>query len=88
MTEIADTFNFTLVGTESYDDRETWVIDGDPRPDAELHDKDSKFLSNFRGRLWIDKSDLQLAKMGYRGNRHCVGGMGASADSQGNARDV
>jgi hypothetical protein len=63
VTEIADTFNFTLVGTESYDDRETWVIDGDPRPDAELHDKDSKFLSNFRGRLWIDKSDLQLAKM-------------------------
>jgi hypothetical protein len=63
VTEIADTFNFTLVGTESYDDREVWVIDGDPRPDAELRDKDSKFLSNFRGRLWIDKSDLQLAKM-------------------------
>jgi hypothetical protein len=63
VTEIAGTFNFTLVGTESYDARDTWVIDGDPRPDAELHDKDSKFLSNFRGRLWIDKSDLQLAKM-------------------------
>ncbi len=63
VTEIADTFNFTLVGTESYDGRETWVIDGDPRPDSELHDKDSKFLSNFRGRLWIDKNDLQLAKM-------------------------
>ena len=25
--------------------------------------KESKFLSKFRGRVWIDKDDLQLAKM-------------------------
>jgi hypothetical protein len=61
--EVADTFSFALVGTEFVGDRETWVINGEPRPDSELHDKDSKFLSKFHGRLWIDKSDFQLAKM-------------------------
>jgi len=61
--EIADAYNFTLVGTEQVDGRDAWVIDGEPRPGFEPHMKESKFLSKFRGRVWIDKSDLQLAKM-------------------------
>jgi hypothetical protein len=61
--EIADAYNFTLRGTELVGGRETWVIDGEPRPGFVPHMKDAKFLSNFRGRVWIDKSDLQLAKL-------------------------
>src|SRR5215469_4694159 len=61
--EIADAYNFTLVGTEQVDGRDAWVIDGEPRSGFEPHMKESKFLSKFRGRVWIDKSDLQLAKM-------------------------
>lgn len=61
--EVADTFSFALVGTEFVGDRETWVISGEPRPESELRNKDSKFLSKFHGRLWIDKNDFQLAKM-------------------------
>jgi hypothetical protein len=61
--EIADAYNFKLVGTESLGGREAWVIDGEPRPGFEPHMKESKFLSKFRGRVWIDKSDMQLAKM-------------------------
>ena len=61
--EIADAYDFKLVGTESVGGREAWVIDGEPRPGFEPHMKESKFLSKFRGRVWIDKSDLQLAKM-------------------------
>jgi hypothetical protein len=61
--EIADAYNFTLVGTEAVGGREAWVIDGEPRPGFEPHMKDAKFLSKFRGRVWIDKGDLQLAKM-------------------------
>jgi len=61
--EVADAYNFTLVGTESLGGREVWVIDGEPRPGFEPHMKESKFLSKFRGRVWIDKDDLQLAKM-------------------------
>ena len=61
--EVADAYNFTLVGTESIDGREAWVIEGEPRPGFEPHMKESKFLSKFRGRVWIDQGDLQLAKM-------------------------
>jgi len=61
--EIADAYNFTLVGTEPVDGREAWVIDGEPRPGFEPHMKEAKFLSKFHGRVWIDKDDLQLSKM-------------------------
>lgn len=61
--EVADAYDFKLVGTESLGGREALVIDGEPRPGFEPHMKESKFLSKFRGRVWIDKGDLQLAKM-------------------------
>lgn len=63
VTEIADAYNFTLVGTESVGGRDAWVIDGEPRPGFEPHMKEAKFLSKFHGRVWIDKADLQLSKM-------------------------
>src|SRR5215469_4374498 len=52
--EIADAYNFKLVGTESVGGREAWVIDGEPRPGFEPHMKDAKFLSKIHGRVWID----------------------------------
>ena len=61
--DVADAYTFTLVGTEVLGGRDAWVIDGVPRPGFEPQLKESKFLSKFRGRVWIDKSDLQLAKM-------------------------
>jgi hypothetical protein len=61
--EVADAYNFTLVGTEKIDGRDAWVIDGEPRSGFEPHMKEAKFLSKFRGRVWIDKEDLQWAKL-------------------------
>ena len=61
--EIADAYNFKLVGSELVGNREAWVIEGEPRPGFEPHMKDAKFLSKFHGRVWIDKDDLQLSKM-------------------------
>ncbi len=61
--EIADAYNFTLVGTELVGGREAWVIDGEPRPGFEPHVKGAKFLSKFHGRVWIDKNDLQMSKL-------------------------
>jgi len=61
--EVADAYNFRLVGTELVGGREAWVIDGEPRPGFEPHMKESKFLSKIHGRVWIDKSDLQLSKL-------------------------
>ena len=61
--EIADAYNFKLVGTEQVGGRDAWVIDGEPRPGYEPQMKDARFLPKFHGRVWIDKGDLQLAKM-------------------------
>lgn len=61
--EVADAYDFQLVGTETVNDREAWMIDAEPRPGFEPHMKESKFLSKFHGRVWIDKADLQLSKM-------------------------
>ncbi|HUO24101.1 MAG TPA: hypothetical protein VMU61_00450 [Candidatus Aquilonibacter sp.] len=63
VTEIADAYNFKLVGTESLDGREAWVIDGEPRPGFDPQMKYANILPKFHGRVWIDKDDLQLAKM-------------------------
>ena len=52
------------MGTEPLSGREAWVIDGEPRPGFVPHLKESKYaFRSFTGELWIDKSDLQLAKM-------------------------
>jgi hypothetical protein len=61
--EVADAYDFKLVGTELVDGRAAWVMDAEPRPGFEPHMKESKFLSKIHGRVWIDQSDLQLAKL-------------------------
>ena len=61
--EISDAYNFKLVGTELVGGRDAWIIDGEPRPGYVPHIKEGKFLSKFHGRVWVDKADLQLAKM-------------------------
>src|ERR1700730_11522173 len=44
--EVADAYDFKLVGTEPVGGREAWVIDGEPRPGFVPHIKEGKFLSN------------------------------------------
>ncbi len=62
--EIDDAYNFTLVGSDLIGGRETWVIAAEPRPGFVPHMKYANYLPKFHGRVWIDKQDLQLAKMG------------------------
>ena len=61
--EAADAFNFKLEGTDLLDGREAWIIEAEPRPGFEPHTRGAKILTKFHGRVWIDKNDLQLAKM-------------------------
>jgi len=63
LREVADAYDFRNVGTDELGGREMWVIDGEPRPGFEPQMKDAKILSKFHGRVWIDKGDLQLAKL-------------------------
>jgi hypothetical protein len=61
--EIADAFSFRLVGSERIDGRDAWVFDGEPRPDYQPKRREAKMLSKFRGRVWIDKFDMQWVKL-------------------------
>src|SRR5579864_4827185 len=61
--EIADAFNFKLIGTELVGGREAWVIEGEPRPGFQPHMKFADKLPKFHGRVWIDKADLEMSKL-------------------------
>jgi hypothetical protein len=61
--EIADAYDFKLVGVETLDGRETYVIDGEPRPGFEPKRKEAKILPKFRFRVWIDRTENQWVKL-------------------------
>ncbi len=63
VSEVADAYTFRLVGSEILNGRDTWVVGGEPRPDFQAHLNEAQMLSKFHGRLWIDKKEMQLAKM-------------------------
>jgi hypothetical protein len=61
--EVADAYNFKLSGIESPAGRDTYVIDGEPRPGYQAHLKEAKILPKFRFRAWIDKDESQWKKL-------------------------
>lgn len=64
--EVADAYDFTLVGVESLDGRPAWVIDAKPHLGYEAKRREAKLLSKIVGRIWIDQSDNQLVKIDCR----------------------
>lgn len=61
--EVADAYNFSYKGTENLQGRETYVIDGEPRPGFEPHTREGKILPKFRFRLWLDRAEDQWVKL-------------------------
>jgi hypothetical protein len=56
--EIADAFDFRLLGSEMIDGRDTWVFEG-----YQPKSREAKILGKFKGRVWIDKADAQWVKL-------------------------
>src|SRR5258708_25653344 len=61
--EVADAFNFRLIGSEAIAGRDTWVLEGEPRPGYEPKTCGARILNRFKGRVWIDKADAQWVKL-------------------------
>lgn len=61
--EIADAFNFRLVGSEVLDGRDTWAIEAEPRAGFQPKERATKLLSKFKGQAWIDKAEGQWLKL-------------------------
>jgi hypothetical protein len=61
--EILDAYTFTLEGIEMLNGRNTWVIDGTPRPGFEGKRRESKMLPKIKPRFWIDQQDYSWTKL-------------------------
>ena len=61
--EVADAFTFRLVGSETIDGHDAWVLEGEPRPGYEPRRREAKMLTKVRGRVWIDKAETQWVKL-------------------------
>lgn len=64
--EVADAYDFSLVGVESIEGRPAWVIDAIPHPGYVAKRREAKLLSRIVGRFWIDQADRQLVKIDCR----------------------
>ena len=62
VTEIADAFNLTMLPPETVDGRPLYVIQGEPKPGYQPRTPNGKYLSKFRGKLWIDQTEYQWVK--------------------------
>jgi len=63
LMEIADAFDFTLVGEDSVDGYDCWVLDARPRPGYTPRNAAAKVLTAMHVRLWIEKNQSQWVKV-------------------------
>jgi len=61
--EVSDAFNFRLIGSELFEGRDTWVLEGEPRPGYQPKSRGAQILSKFKGRVWIDKAEEQWVRL-------------------------
>lgn len=63
LTAMIGAFDFKLVGQEVVDGHNCWVLDANPKPGYEPVSRETKVLTGMRGRMWIDQSSGQWAKV-------------------------
>lgn len=61
--EIPDAFDLRLVGSESLNGRDVWVIAGTPKPGYKPKLASNAYLPKIKGKLWIDKQDSQWVRV-------------------------
>jgi hypothetical protein len=63
MQQMTEAFNFKLVGEETLEGAECYVLDAYPRPDYHPPVERARVLTGMRGRLWIDKAGYHWVKV-------------------------
>ncbi len=63
MQQMAEAFDFKLVGEETLEGVECYVLDASPRPDYQPPVARARVLTGMRGRLWIEKSEYHWVKV-------------------------
>ena len=60
--EIPDAFDFKILGEETLPTGPAWVLEATPRPAFQPRSRYAQVFPKMRGKLWIDKKDLQWVK--------------------------
>jgi hypothetical protein len=60
--EIPKAFDFRVIGEETIDGREVWVIEGEPKTGYKPKSREASVFPKIRGKLWITKGDYRFVK--------------------------
>ena len=63
LREMEKAFQYRLTGEESVRGRECYVLDAEPRAGYRPTSRETKVLTGMRGRMWVDKQQLQWVKV-------------------------
>jgi hypothetical protein len=63
LEELTEAMEFTLIGSETVDSHETYVLDAAPKPGYVPKNIMTRVLSGMRGRLWVDQASFRWVKV-------------------------
>lgn len=62
LQEIPDAFTFRLMGSDTVNGREVWIIAADPRPGYKPRAPRAQILAKLRCKFWVDKREYQWVR--------------------------
>jgi len=61
--EVADAYNFSLLGDDLVDGHPAWIIQAEPRTDFRPRSREGGILPKIRGKLWVSKEDHRWVRI-------------------------
>lgn len=62
LRDVVNAYDFRIVGNETVDGNDTWVIEATPRKDFHPTQPHADILSRIKGKVWIDKKEYNWVK--------------------------
>lgn len=62
LRDVVNAYDFRIVGDETIDGRDAWVIEGTPRKDFHPTQPHADILSKIKGKIWIDQQEYNWVK--------------------------
>ena len=63
LMDMVSAFDFRMIGSETVNGHDCWVLDAEPKPGYQPTDHETKVLAGMRGKLWMDKSQYQWVRV-------------------------
>lgn len=63
LAEVAEAFEWKLVGEDTVSGRKVWAVDGRPRLAYQPKSREARIFQKMSGRMWISQGDYRMAKV-------------------------